>query len=198
MARSDVPDRDPAEVEIPTEVAERIAVVLEAEEPPATVAEWIEATRRAFDARPATPDLDPDALCTTESSRHAAEDAAGTTHYQCVLDAFIAAYLREGPVTVRTTPPGGDEELVLAFEDGELVAAPEAAVMSYGAARSVEPPGGEPSLEQAYGQLCGYSHAFPTREDYERWDESATDAVTAAVDLPTGLGIARTMADQLR
>jgi alkylmercury lyase len=112
-------------------------------------------------------------LCSTdEETGHRATVGDETHHFRCFYDAVILAALEERPVDIRTESPDGTVIDARALGGEALEVEPVDAVFSFGLDDSgVE---GEPTLEDGYAAICPYVKAFPNREAYQEWANTAS------------------------
>lgn len=211
MTPTDATDAtDLAQHDLPGPMAERSAVVLEAEEPPATLAEWTDALADLLDDVGVT--VGPEDLCTTAESRHRATVDGTVQHYRCVLDALLVPFVTPDAerVDVRSRDPRSDAVVAATLAPDAVAAAdsdaaatdpdavavePETAVVSLGLAADA-PPASELSVPplEAYDLFCPYVNAFPDRETYAAWAEETPEAVTTAVPFEAALAVAERLA----
>ena len=104
-----------------------------------------------------------------EPTGHRGVTDEATYHFRCFYDAVVLAALVDAPVDIRTETPDGAVVEARAAE-GEITATPATAVVSFGIARDVAPPGEDgPRLDAAYRNICPFVRAFPDREQYAAW-----------------------------
>lgn len=193
---SEPTDADPnRETEIPEAVGTRLQAALGLEDRPRTLTEWGTAMGEVVGRDGIDAGLD--ALCTTDQSPHRAEFDGTTEHFLCVQDAFIVPYVVGDVETVEVTTvsPVSGQRIEVTVTGGEVETDPQDAVMSVGVAADVSAPAADPERpEIAYGKVCPYGHAFPTRSEYERWAETV-DAVTMEAPLEDAVRLARAIGD---
>jgi hypothetical protein len=150
-------------------------------DPVATLGEWIDAVReRTGGGAIAVEDL----CHTDEETGYWGRMDGERYDFRCFYDAV--------PVDVHTEAPEGTVIEFHATSDGELTAAPDGAVVSFGVDEAVSPPDGEPVPETVYAGVCPFVQAFADRAAYERW---AADVPAATVAMP--LADATAIADAL-
>jgi hypothetical protein len=171
---------------IPPAVGRSMSDLFGVDDPPETLGGWVESVRDAAAAADWMPPRVRD-LCHDYEGKHLARTPSQTYRFTCVFDAFVLHALVDEPVTIESVVPGGGEVTARVTADG--VAAPESAVLSFGAAADPDVPD-ERSPAAAYGQTCPYIHAFPTRAAYEVWDESTPEGVTTAFPLTEARALA--------
>lgn len=124
------------------------------------------------------------------NSDHVAETGNETYHFECFYDGIALAYLAGEPVEIRTKSPSGTEIEIQATPEGDVESRPAGAVMSFGiAAGAGAEADATPTVEDAYGTLCPYVKAFPSRESYLSW-AAAIDGATIGLPLEAGMPIA--------
>ena len=176
-------------IELPPALGDRVKTVFRFEQRPETFGDWGAWMTQTYEAD-IDRSLSPEDLCLVDSSNHEAQIGDDVYYYQCTLDAVVVGYFVDESVTVRSVPPTSDTMITVEFTDDGVRADPEDSVMSFGIAEDVEPPEGAITPEKMYGYICPYSHAFPSRIEYEEW-AATTDAVTIAQELADGLEIAQ-------
>lgn len=190
------PTVDLADVSLPPAVGEKLQALYGTAEPPADAAEWIEATRaastEALGREPTAEDL-----CRADDGAHRFEPADGgdTQGYVCVLDPILYPFLVDEPGTIRSETQVREETVTVDVTHGGVEVSHPEAVVSIGVAEHVDAVD-EVTPEVIYRQVCGYIHVFADREEYETW-AAEVDAATTAVDVETGVGIAKAIGDAL-
>lgn len=190
------PTVDLAAVSLPADVGEKLQTLYDAETPPGDAAEWIAATRRAtaeaLGREPTAEDL-----CTTDDGAHRFEPADGSESqsYVCVLDPLLYPFLVDQPGTVWSATPVCEETVTVDVTREGVEASHPEAVVSIGVSEHVD---GIEGVTPAtiYRQVCGYIHVFADREEYDTW-AGEVEAATTAVDVETGVGVAKGLADEL-
>lgn len=182
--------------ELPAALADAVAAAFETTDSPRTLGDVADVAARRIDGS----DVEGyEALCVTESSRHAARIGEETEHFACVLDTLVVPFLREAEeaVEVRSESPVSDSAVELLVDREGVAATPESAVLSFGVATDLPPPDERRPLPRfAYGALCPYVQAFPDRAEYEEWADR-TDAATTALSPATGHALARRLGEVL-
>ena len=157
-----------------------------------TLGEWVLAFRERTDGSA----IDVDDLChADQETKHWGVLDGETYHFQCFYDAVALAELADAPVEIRTESPDGTVVEARATGTNEVTVDPDGAVVSFGVSRSVEPPSDDgPTLQETYAAVCPYVKAFPDRESYEKWAESAP-AATVGMPLADGTGVAASLVE---
>lgn len=186
-----------SDVTFPPQVGDRLAAFYDSGDRITTAREWVDAMAAAVrDERGRAP-TEAD-MCTDDDGAHAVafggDTGEATTSYVCVLDPLIAIFLRGEPGTVRSTTPADEAEVTVEIAADGTTVNPRDAVFSFGVGHDV--PDEAPTLRAAYGQLCAYTHAFASGEEYERW-AAGVDAATTSLDPGTGVALARELAGAL-
>lgn len=134
-------------------------------------------------------------LCHAEDTRHSLQLDGETHHFACVIDPMMVSGIRNpDKMVVRSESPVEGAEIEIRFEDGEAEVTPSTAVLSLGAARSIERLGGDEfAPEEAYAQLCTYGNAFPNRTTYDAWADETSEAETMAITMDEGVELARAL-----
>ncbi|SDF14115.1 organomercurial lyase [Halorientalis regularis] len=187
------PAFEPAAIEIPGQVGERIAD-LYGVETVRTAEDWLAALTTVLDSTDGEP-LGVADLCTTDESPHVLERDGERQAYQCVYDPMIVPFLTDEPAAVTTVCPTTGETVTLEIRDGAVDVTPETAVFSIGvdASGATEPPS---TPAESYGFVCPYGNAFADWAAYEDW-AADTDAVTAAIPLEYGVSLAGELGRQM-
>lgn len=131
-------------------------------------------------------------MCTSDESRHEARTDGESRHFQCVLDTLLLPFVVDGEVKARSRSPVSEAVVEIEASQQDVRVDPDDAVMSLGVAVDAAPPQdvSDALPEYGYGALCPYVNAFPDRAEYDRWAESADDAVTMALPLTEGFALA--------
>ena len=162
------------------------------EEPVDTLAGFVVAIRDATGGG----SLAVDDLChaATETPHRAAMDGEGY-FFQCFYDGVALAHLADESVEIRTESPAGEPVEMRASPDGTVDVTPPDAAVSFGVAADGDAPrSADPTPGEAYGAICPYVKAFPSREAYDRWAESI-DVATVGLPLAAGVPIAAALAE---
>lgn len=182
--------------DIPRDVADQFRVSLGLDTAPETLDEWVAETVRTFGTE-LVPDR-PDALCTTDSSRHEARFDDTARNFRCFFDLLLLPFVLEDSTAVRVRSRSPISTTVVS---GRLTREgisfdPDAAVMSFGAATDVV------SAEYldvpaslAYHRFCPFINAFPDESEYERWALENETGVTMPLALSDGFAVARRLAE---
>jgi len=175
---------------LPPTLAAKFETAFGLDNPPETFGDWAEALGDAAADVGMEPNLE--ALCVTDDSGHVAEVDGERRHFHCVLDTFLLPAILDADRVDATSRSPIDGRTVEFTLTGEAVTAqPPEAVISFGTAADVEPPGdGEFDPGQAYDQVCPYINAFPSREAYERWSATTDGAVTIGLPIDRGVELA--------
>jgi hypothetical protein len=183
--------RPVTEVPLPQAVGKSMGQFL-GDEPVDTLAGFVVAIRDATGGG----SLAVDDLChaATETPHRATMDDEGY-FFQCFYDGVALAHLADESVEIRTESPAGEPVEMRASPDGTVDVTPSGAAMSFGVAADGDAPrSADPTPEEAYGAICPYVKAFPSREAYGRWAESI-DVVTVGLPLAAGVPIAAALAE---
>ena len=173
------------ETRLPDHVVDAFATAYD--RPPVdTLDEWVALLPELFPQWP--PDVRE--LCHAEDGIHSASTPEDDYRFVCVLDAMILPHLTGDPVTIRSTPPAGEDVTMDVAADG-TTDAPDGAVVSFGAVP--EAPDGDLTPEHTYAAICPAIHAFPSLADYERWD-GRTEAETTPLSVERATALAVQMA----
>lgn len=177
MERSFRPGRDYRLRELPTELARRLQEVLRLPLAPATLGEMVDslsASRRQ---------VSPAHLC-CQGSRHKVTVDKEPISTRCVVDAIMLAAV-DGGLVESLSPLLGQKVTVRIDPDGAAVVSPPTAVFSYGVAREGQ---------HIYEVLCPYLLAFASAEEYRRWADATTEALTVMLSPEEAVALARDLA----
>jgi hypothetical protein len=181
---SEIDDRFDAQFDrdLPSDVSAGFQTVLGLSEPPETLGEWADETRRVLDDHDF--EFGVEHLCLTEESRHEAHVSGETRYFRCVLDALLLPFLvEERSVRVRSRGPLSDTVVTMDVTADDVTTDPETAVVSFGLDAGLDQEASPEAVtaEFGYAAFCPYVNAFPTREAYEEWDERTATAATTAL-----------------
>ncbi len=177
---------------LPSALSEQFQVSLGFDEPPATLADWADATADLLDDE-YVPER-PEDLCLTESSRHEARLDGETLYFQCFFDTLLVPFVVDGTpeVQVRSRSPVTDTVVTGTVTRDEVAVEPDGAVMSFGAATDVVSAAYlDVPATLAYRRFCPFIEAFPDESAYERWAETTKGGVTMPLSLAEGFALAR-------
>ena len=179
---------------IPEELGGLAATAYGMETTPETLGDWAEDLRMWAGDQGILP-LELEDLCHTSASHHVLELDGETHHFACVIDPLmVPGVIDYEELVVRSASPLEGAEIEIRIEAGEIKVTPSTAVLSLGAAHSIEQlDGDEFAPEEAYTQLCAYGNAFPNRTTYEVWAEATPEAATMAISMVEGVELARAL-----
>lgn len=184
----------PRRLPVPDELADRLAVLLGLDEPPATLGAWLESSQAAFDE--AGLEVGREALVSDEPTRHQADLGSETVHTYCLMDGLVLPFVVGGDVELATSDPWTGEAIRVHVDRDGLEASPETAVMSVGAPPMAEEDGG-PGLpadldhDRAHDNLCPYINGFRTRENHQAWADEHRAVASTAVPVDAAYELAR-------
>lgn len=177
---------------IPQSLGDGLRTALGLDARPRTFGEYVDAMARFVDREGLEVDLD--TLCTTDASPHRARFRGRIQYYHCTLDAIIVPFLAGDidHVEVETESPLSGDRITYTITDDDITSDPEEAVLSFGVASDLDPPGESRSPALAYRRICPYGKAFRSPAEYKRW-ASETDAHTMLLSMEDGLALARAL-----
>lgn len=184
------PDLDLAAIALPPHLGVRLAAFYDLDDRPATAAEWVAVMERHVVDEVADPDPET-VLCTAPNGDHAVAVGGEERSFVCVLDPMALAFFRGEPATVHSTTPLDRTDVTIDIAADGVTARPSGAVVSLGAGHGVADV--EPTPGAAYEQLCRYTHAFASTDEYERWD-ATVDAATTDLSIAHGAALSRALA----
>lgn len=172
--------------ELPPDVAEAFRIALDADEPPDTIGDWLDDASRHLEDAGADPSFGDEELCLADSTRHEARIGEAVEHFQCVLDPLLLPFVLEDAtdIEVRSESPVSDAVVTIDVTRDDLSVDPGDAVVSFGVAADVDPPGDDQdALAYGYAAFCPYINAFADREEYEEWADETPAAATMALSV---------------
>lgn len=179
------PELNLEDVRLPPHVGGRLAAFYGRERRLETAQEWADAVDDAIRAEQGRPATEAD-MCTAADGAHTVAFPDATQSFVCVLDPLMTVFLRNEPGTVRSTTPADGATVEIDITADGVAVDPAEAVFSLGVGQT----DGDPTLNAAYGQLCAYTHAFASPDEYERWAASV-DAATTSLTPALGVGLVR-------
>lgn len=176
LGQEDDSEQSNGHIELPEEFAAHLAAAEGLDQPPETMAEWLEQVRRRSE-RPDDPLTAAD-MYADGKTPHEVHLDDGVQHSPCVIDALIAAHLEPTmPVTVRSMDPMSGEPVT--FEVGDdLTVTPASAIVSYGTTADMPDPSETDNVwvdvhEDDFGEtgeyVCPFINAFESEDHYEQW-----------------------------
>jgi len=165
-------------IELPDNFATALRELTTDGEPPATLADAVEAFDRLWDL--AGTEVAVEDMFQSELTRHTVDLGHRVEHVPCVLDALIVAIVVESePVEIRSKQPDDETTIQLTVTDDEVEVEPSSAVFTFGVAETdVREP--DPSVLEGTDSVvmdsCSYINAFRDPAAYERWEDQLIDA----------------------
>jgi len=188
-----IPPSEPSleELDVLPEVADQFQGAFGLDTPPATLAEWVDATSPLVQT--ATFQERFDHRFRTSSSRHQIS-APERNYYIGLFDTLLVPFIR-GDVrefTIRSESPVSERVMDVQVDAGEPSIAPDDAVMSFGVATDVvSAEYFEVPAHIAYARFNKYTNAFGGIPAYERWARNIPDIETMRIPLSVGVVLAK-------
>jgi hypothetical protein len=183
---------DLADVDVPEALSTRLSLLHEVESTPRTLADWVEASREAFDQ--AGLEVGLEALVAGEPTRHEARFGDRTVHTYCLMDALVLPFVALEIVEVESTCPWTGETIEVKASAEAVSYAPGTAVTSVGAPPLDETEDGLPGdldHDRAHENLCPYINGFRSGEDHDAWAADHPSVASLAVPLEVGYEVGR-------
>lgn len=127
------------EYPIPSAIAEEMAA-LGLTELPTTLGEWADATTQLL--RDKDINVGVEAMCTADRDRHKAQIGGDVQCFHCVLDTLLIPFVQDDSdvIDIRSRSPVSGDIVEITASRESIDVTPEAAVMSFGVAATVEEP----------------------------------------------------------